>query len=514
MKAQLIPGDKRIATVVTALALFLVLSCATGHTLEIPDYNTSIQVTAGNRTGVFLDGGRNFLGQNSVVDRFEQFLLADGKTQFNKDLSMTIKLRGFIDNVFDVQGGSHWSADPKAIHALSNSFALKYNDVLREAYFDYNLGQLPDEDGKLFARIGKQQVVWGKADGFRLLDLINPFDFREPFYPNFEDVRIPLWMINLNYTLPRQVLQNASLQLIGDPFYQQDTFPPPLVSPWSFRGFDEFQHTANTVGFRVLPNLYDRDFEPATTLKNWSAGARWSHTIQNFSYTVNYFYGWTSLPHAKPQFVPVSSLDPLGFLYNVSPDRVHKIGGSFDYNAYKIPLLNIENVVFRGEFLGTINNQFYGNVQPKTLVANYKRNTADYVLGIDKYVYGIPFLAPETNTQTLVSGQILQDFIPGSNPQKEGLTNPGDAKLNAVKTSLTLFLQNTSMEQRLTSECLFFYSDAGEWWFRPRAIYDVSDNITAELGGQFFIGHSNDLVGEFARKGMQEIFIQLKYQIL
>ena len=80
-------------------------------------------------------------------------------------------------------------------------------------------------------------------------------------------------MINLNYTLPRQVLQNASLQLIGDPFYQQDTFPPPLVSPWSFRGFDEFQHTANTVGFRVLPNLYDRDFEPATTLKNWSAGA-------------------------------------------------------------------------------------------------------------------------------------------------------------------------------------------------------------------------------------------------
>lgn len=174
MRAQLIPGDKRIGTVVTALVLFLVLSCAPGHTLEIPDYNTSIQVTAGNRTGVFLDGGRNFLGQNSVVDRFEQFLLADGKTQFYKDLSMTIKLRGFIDNVFDVQGGSHWSADPKAIHALSNSFALKYDDVLREAYFDYNLGQLPDEDGKLFARIGKQQVVWEKRTDFAYWTLSIP----------------------------------------------------------------------------------------------------------------------------------------------------------------------------------------------------------------------------------------------------------------------------------------------------------------------------------------------------
>ena len=78
---------------------------------------------------------------------------------------MTIKLRGFIDNVFDVQGGNHWSADPKAIHALSNSFALKYDDVLREAYFDYNLGQLPDEDGKLFARIGKQQVIVAGKSG-------------------------------------------------------------------------------------------------------------------------------------------------------------------------------------------------------------------------------------------------------------------------------------------------------------------------------------------------------------
>lgn len=192
---------------------------------------------------------------------------------------------------------------------------------------------------------------------------------------------------------------------------------------------------------------------------------------------------------------------------------MHKIGGSFDYNAYKIPLLNIENVVFRGEFLGTIDNQFYGNVQPN-LVANYKRNTADYVLGIDKYVYGLPLVAPEMNTQTLVSGQILQNFIPGSDPHKEGLTNPAGGHPGSVKTSFTLFLQNTSMEQRLTSECLVFYSDAGEYWFRPRAIYDVSDRITAELGGQFFIGHKNDLVGEFAHRGMQEIFMDLKFQIL
>lgn len=227
MRAQSIRWGKPVVNALSAVVLLLILFCAQAHAIEIPDYDTSVQVTLRDRTGVFLNGGRNFLGQNSVIDRFEQFLLIDGKTQFNKDLSMTIKLRGFVDNVFDVQRGNHWSGNSLATHELSNSFDLAYDDVLREAYFDYNLGQLPEEDGKLFARIGKQQVVWGKADGFRLLDLINPFDYREPFYPNFEDVRIPMWMINLNYTLPRQVLQNASLQLIGNPFYQQDTFPPP-----------------------------------------------------------------------------------------------------------------------------------------------------------------------------------------------------------------------------------------------------------------------------------------------
>jgi hypothetical protein len=83
-----------------------------------------------------------------------------------------------------------------------------------------------------------------------------------------------------------------------------------------------------------------------------------------------------------------------------------------------------------------------------------------------------------------------------------------------VQTSFTFFLQNTSLQSRLTSELLAFYSVAGEWWFRPRFIYDVSDRIKAEIGAQLFYGHRNDLVGEFANKGMQELFVDLRYQFL
>jgi hypothetical protein len=62
-------------------------------------------------------------------------------------------------------------------------------EVLREFYFDVPAA------GWDF-RLGKQQVVWGTADGIKLLDVINPTDFRELNQNVFEDARIPVWMIN------------------------------------------------------------------------------------------------------------------------------------------------------------------------------------------------------------------------------------------------------------------------------------------------------------------------------
>jgi len=62
-------------------------------------------------------------------------------------------------------------------------------EILREFYFDTNGG------GWDF-RLGKQQVVWGTADGIKLLDIMNPTDFRELNQNVSEDSRIPVWMIN------------------------------------------------------------------------------------------------------------------------------------------------------------------------------------------------------------------------------------------------------------------------------------------------------------------------------
>ncbi len=62
-------------------------------------------------------------------------------------------------------------------------------EILRELYLDTRAV------GWDF-RLGKQQVVWGTADGIKLLDIINPTDYRELNQNVSEDSRIPVWMIN------------------------------------------------------------------------------------------------------------------------------------------------------------------------------------------------------------------------------------------------------------------------------------------------------------------------------
>jgi hypothetical protein len=50
-------------------------------------------------------------------------------------------------------------------------------------------------------RAGKQIVVWGETDGFRLMDQINPLDQRRGFADvEFESTIIPIWLMRLNYS--------------------------------------------------------------------------------------------------------------------------------------------------------------------------------------------------------------------------------------------------------------------------------------------------------------------------
>ena len=65
---------------------------------------------------------------------------------------------------------------------------------IRDAYLERTL-----DNGVL--RLGKQQIVWGKLDGLKVLDVVNPQDFREFILDDFSESRISLWSAYLDVTL-------------------------------------------------------------------------------------------------------------------------------------------------------------------------------------------------------------------------------------------------------------------------------------------------------------------------
>jgi hypothetical protein len=85
--------------------------------------------------------------------------------------------------------------DTRAHGSSKTHESYTQRDPIREAYLD-------TQQGDWSIRAGKQQVVWGTADGMKLLDAINPTDYSEMAQNQMEDSRIPVWMINAETTLP------------------------------------------------------------------------------------------------------------------------------------------------------------------------------------------------------------------------------------------------------------------------------------------------------------------------
>ncbi len=73
-------------------------------------------------------------------------------------------------------------APPSRPLAIGNTGLLE----LRDAYLERRLA-----NG--LVRIGKQQIVWGRLDGVKVLDVLNPQDFREFILDDFDKSRIGLW---------------------------------------------------------------------------------------------------------------------------------------------------------------------------------------------------------------------------------------------------------------------------------------------------------------------------------
>jgi len=118
---------------------------------------------------------------------------AHGKDAFKQETSARIYIDGEVNDDATYHVELNLMKDGKAGANYDGNESYTQRDALREAYVD-------TQQGDWAIRAGKQQVVWGTADGMKLLDAINPTDFSEMAQNQMEDSRIPVWMINAETT--------------------------------------------------------------------------------------------------------------------------------------------------------------------------------------------------------------------------------------------------------------------------------------------------------------------------
>jgi len=118
---------------------------------------------------------------------------------------------------------------------------------LREVYIDIYSNWLD-------LRIGKQQVVWGKTDGYFINDIVNPLDLSYFLLQDFDDIRMATTMLNakLHYS-------NHSLEVLVIPEFK----PMNLLfeGAWGYKR-PQMMEYVSPLGTIVLPLHYQNEQIP------------------------------------------------------------------------------------------------------------------------------------------------------------------------------------------------------------------------------------------------------------
>lgn len=384
-------------------------------------------------------------------------------------------------------------------------------DFLREAFVTntFDVG-----DGKqVFLKLGRQQVVWGRTDLFRVLDVINPVDYsRNNIYDEMQDIRIPMWIATGEYRLgASETMQDRNVQVV----WNFDKFRPNNLgqcgSPNSildaacfFRGMKNLWDNGGTVAnfahfstgaagaLGAPPDMYlatnfgagqigIRNVHlPKWSLENTQLGLKYEGVTQNgLSFSLNALTYRSQLPslHAfnSAQNPFTGANQPSGHLiaFDMVFPRVNLLGGSLDLQWESVGAsVRMEGSITNGEeFVNTLRPELYS-----------KNKVVRAVIGVDRPTF-IPFINP-TRT-TFISAQLFLQHIVNHELEQGSVGPVGmpDWKDNAIAT---LLMRASLANDRVNPQILGAYDvRARGLVVQPSVDWLLTDDIKVSFGGNF-----------------------------
>ncbi len=381
-------------------------------------------------------------------------------------------------------------------------------DFIREAYVTKTIGMNGGES--TFLKIGKQQVVWGRTDLFRVLDVINPVDYsRNNIYDELQDIRIPMWIAQAEYRMGgSETMQDRNLSVV----WNFDKFRPNNLGQGG---------TPNSILdagnlFRSLANCWDNgctvgnfaagaiatNFGPGqigirnVDLPNWSLdntqlGLKFEGVTQDgLSFSLNALTYRSQLPSlrggkaANNPFTgePASAVTgyPGLIAFDMVYPRVNLVGGSMDFQIESLGgAMRLEGAYTSGEeFANTLKPELYS-----------KNNVWRSVVGFDRPTF-VPFISTERTV--LFSGQLFYQHIFDHQTKlgASGMQGMPDWKDNVIAT---LLMKAFLMQDRLSPEIIFARDfRAGANVAAPAVEWSATDNLKFKFGANYKFGPSQN----------------------
>jgi hypothetical protein len=406
-----------------------------------------------------------------------------------------IDSRGCIDDYMD--------------DSLNELRYMEFNDELdfiRELYLDATIAF--DSGSELGFRIGRQQVVWGRTDLFRVLDVVNPVDFsRHNIFDELEDIRIPLGILNVEYRMgPAGPFEDLNLQGI----WKFEDFRPNHLGqggePYAILGAGNF--------FRAMNNCWDNgctvwnfpvtgvavDF-PKHSLGIRQAnvpdfgdeqdiGFRLEGVLKGVGFSLNYLRYTSQMPSLRGgidsdnPFTPgvESQFHPYALAFDIDFPRLTMVGASADFYIEGL------KSAFRVEISHTSGEEFPNTLEERLFSES---DVVRWVIGIDRPTF-IPFL--NKNRAYLLSLQVFGQHLLDHELQRvnaQGVPTISDVGMVDWKNNYiaTFLFQGNYLNDRLTPQILSAWDfKAGSGAIVPSIDWKINNSWRLTAAFNFKVG--------------------------
>ena len=382
--------------------------------------------------------------------------------------------------------GAYWSSDrrltsvnhfgvselwlrsqPKLGENLSGRFEgwVIDQDLFRGAdpKFELREGYLSYRGNALDVSIGRRLVVWGRADRINPTDTISSRD-RTLLFPEDDDQRRGNFMITGNYALT----ESSTVSLFWLPEFRPNILP-----------------------ITATPGTFNQGQDASTQLVQFAA--KYDYAGKGVDWSLSYFDGLDRNPN-----LAVTAIGPLGVSFAQRYYRIRAIG--FDA-ATTIGRYGVRSEVAyvrtqdeKGNNPEIFNPYLFAVVGGDRDIAQNFNINVQYL-----FHYTFSYQAP----------QAIQNPISRAIGEANNLLSfQTHQVLHGLSVRLNHTWLNDSLETGLTS--VVFFND-GDVLVTPKMTYKVTDTLRVTVGGDYYSGSSNTVLGRLKNNSTAYVALRFGY---